>query len=294
MKKIKILIFSICCLILVAGCGVERPEQADNEVLRTGIVNFLDYDKFAFDLGFSGEIEASEDSTSGVVFDLNAAGDFDNSDPALRLGAIDFDGSIQYDGEEGDVSFDVRASRERIYFKIDEIAKNSFINAESLKSYLGQWWYFNLPASSFASLLAEGNNEDKIDEEFLAKFNLFKNTQFKGTQSLNDVEMYRYGVELDSEELARFMVENAERNRTPLLDVEKKDLKRSLESVQFNGEMWVSVEDMTLYKMAGNLTVLDAQGEPSMRVDVDMEFSDLGEDIEIEIPENATDLEGVL
>ena len=76
-----------------------------------------------------------------------------------------------------------------------------------------------------------------------------------------------------------------------LSSADEQELRDGLVGMGFDGEVWIGIDDMTIRKFVGELEIEDLENaEGSMELEFSYELSNLGDDVDLEVPEDSLDI----
>lgn len=207
-------------------------------------------------------------------FDLTGSGKY-----RLLDSEIEFNGELLYQAG-------------LLYLKLTKVPELKLVDLAALKN---NWYKFDFAALGLASNLTK--TEEKLNEkknkelrQIIEKTNFFKVLADEGIDTVNFEECRRFRVQLNHEEMFKFMEQATEIiEEREIDDVEKEVLKNNLaklNDVEFR--VWVGRDDYRLYRLEFGLTT-ETKEHGAMRYDVALNFSGYNKVINIEKPQDVRD-----
>jgi hypothetical protein len=297
MKKL-FSILVVASLFALSGCGAKNDENAAKDI-QESIVNLSGVQSGKFVAEVSGDLTGNFGvETEDVSFSAELSGAYDNGERENPTFSFKIDGEADVP-EVGAQSLDaeIRLSDGQFYFVLNDISDfGGQLPTALISPFLGQWFFMELPADYSETLAAYSGDESEMTEEEVALKELFKNTVLfssvknMGGEDVDGDSTTRYYVELDKDAFATYLVESAKIVGEEMTEQDLTDLREGLEYFDFSGDIWISDDSATFKKLAGTLTLNDVDGV-SGDLSIAYTVNDIGETIEVAIPEGAEEFD---
>lgn len=281
MKKI---IASLVILqLLISGCSLfnKPPQQAVNE----GIVKFADVKKMNSLLALTGTIQAPQgEKPSKVQFTLGVNGKSDITDKESPKIEMEITIRADVDDKSGMAAFTLRSVDKKMFINVGNVKVAGVADADlktQLASLLQTW--FSLPVSQNNPFGQLADEQKKLQDKFKAA-HFFMNAQEDGTEDVHGMKNTRYRVELDKDELKKFLLDTARTAENQVTPQEEQSVADSLKDVDFSGAIFVG-DDNLVHRIRGTVSVQPKQGSTSS-YDIDYQAWDYGQDVAVIAPES--------
>lgn len=287
----KVIALSLAVLILISGCSwfKKDPQKAVNEA----IAKFADVKKFSSVLNVKGLVTFPQGETPNrIEFTVTAAGKSDVSDEKSPKIDTDLKVDAIFDGKTGSGEIIFRTISDKMFASLTKLEIPG-VDAEEMQaqmaSVLNKWW--SMP-------LGENNPLDRLQTEREKLQAHFKNTRFftnareDGEEEIQGMKTVRYRVDLDKNELKKFLLDIARTEGNELNPDEEKAIEESLQDLEFSGAVWVGDDDI-VHRIGGTLTLQPQQG-PTSSFEIDYRAWDYGKDVEIAEPADAREFNPIM
>ncbi len=292
MKKFSVLAFVMIISIsgLLTGCKLfksgEEPSASAKEVIGQGISNWQNVKSAQYDVSLSAD---SKDEVQDTSIDADVTGLISSKDPLNPLFSLAVDGNVTVNDDGYDVTAELRILGGKFYALISKFPEIKGAEG-AFDQYIGTWW--TLPSelgssatSSVPMMQSTLTPKQKQMFELLKNASLFTDLEFEGIEKAGGVDCYSYTGVLDSDGIAAFMQELAKSNGSTMSESQIQSAKENIESMNFEGEVWISVNDMILRKITGTMSKEDTD-----KIEFSVEANKVNEDLALEIPEGAQEM----
>ncbi len=206
------------------------------------------------------------DATGKGSFSMDVNADFDvttkgKEAAAVKLAVAGEANTLQFTGKgSASADFAILEEAKMFFARINEVKatsdKEPMLQTQidmMMQQYVGTWWKFPIPEGSSPFSGAMGSSTVPADQEAKIKelvktSDLFKVTKDYGTESVNGVNAYHYGVEVDADGMVKFAREVAKITDKPFTSSDETEMRDGLKKVNLAGEVWIGVEDKFVYK----------------------------------------------
>lgn len=295
----------------VAGKKVD-PQELTRDMQK----NMHDIESGAFDSSF--ELSLTElESKESLDVDMSLKGKHDARDESDMRVELDLDAEVagNIEGMEADssVSLSMVAIDSDAYLKLVDLTLPTDVAdaMEMIEPYMGTWYMFS-GAVDMAKTAAEAEagpvgiadafaGENATPEQKEAVKNLLENTDFfettvdDATVDVGGVNTYKVSVKLDRPGIVEFVKELADIHEEELSASDISDLEDGLKEVEFDGVLYIGVDDKMLYRVTGSLSptsdsdFVKEMGNFTFTIDANM--SDFNEDQGIVAPAGAVEFD---
>ncbi len=303
MKKI-ISLFAVIAITVLSAAATfaAEPELGAEELIREAFQNFstnVDTVKMNMDMTVSIRPPA-EFEDEAIDFDIALSGAVDSTDvenPRLSL-LIDLAADIAEIGPQV-AKGEIRMENELVYVMLSEISDfGGEVPTAMTDPYIGQWWIIPIPEGALtdfgtltpADLAAQ---EEKVNE-IIGRTDFFKDLEYIGSEKVSGVDTWHYSGNLNNDGIISFIYEvyTEFEDSTPT-EAEVAELEEALEMLDFAVDVWIGQDDIILRRVLGTANVVIPENEGGGEVDMefDLTYSALNEPVDIEIPEDATEID---
>ncbi len=306
MKTIKVLALGLTVSVLFAACGGGGgPEKNPEDVVQEGISNLIDVDSAEYEMSTDLTFTLAEPEPglpfNELILNLGMSGAYDSADRANPEFSVKLDGSGTLDGGDAEsLSGEMRMTGGSAYFMVSNLTSfQGQIPVAFVEPYFGKWFYIEMPPEFTEILQAySGGDESELSElekemkDTFREASFFKDIEYEGTESAGGVNCYRYEVDLDPDGIVDYASKVNELNGLDALSsADEQELRDGLVGMGFDGEVWIGIDDMTIRKFVGELEIEDLENaEGSMELEFSYELSNLGDDVDLEVPEDSLDI----
>lgn len=298
MKK-SILVLLLTFSLILSGCGLfdKGPQKPPEDVIKTGITNYLKNASAVLAINLNGSIEGeTEGKKEQTGLNLNISGKYDKKDEKNIKIDMMMGGDVTYKDKKYDGELGLKLVDKKLYFNLlkypQDIAKDA-PQLAVIPALAQKWFYVSVEQAQGAvplKLDAAETPETKQLWEEAEKTNFFKDLKYKGKEEIAGVKAYKYTGVLDKDKLFDFIIKASEINKsTPPTDTEKADLKKGLSYLNIPAEFWVSVDTETLVRAKGVINYNDTEKKTAISLDFDAQASNINEPITVEAPKDAVD-----
>jgi len=233
----------------------------------------------------------------------------------------DLDGTMNGSAIKGGMDLDLVLVVKDIFVRLNklespEIDQSPFGGA--VKKISGKWYIFKDAVEQAKSLAKEqaqgasfqgladglaGDNATPAQKQqmrdLVARTNFFESSVDDTTASVDGTDTYKVAVKLNKPEIVNFAKESAKIRGQEMSADEVRNMEKGLGEVDFQGTLYIGVQDHLLYRAAGTVTPVpgsDAAKNGNFLVNFDATFSGYNQDQKITAPANAEpfDLQKVL
>jgi hypothetical protein len=240
--------------------------------------------------------EVSKNGLEKLVFNAVFSGVYDSNDsknPKFTL-ALDGKGSLN-GGKEENLKAEIKGVSADMYLMLDSMSDfgNPMYTAFT-SSILKQWYKIAMPEGAATSYLSKSEEdmtpEEKKLKELFQNTSLWKKVKYKGKETVDGADSYKYSVVLDKDALKEFFVKSAEISGNPMLSGGTNSLDKFLDNMEFEGFVWIAKSDMTFRKLGGEVEIEDIEGVDA-ELTMTYAISNLNGTVKVEIPENAKEFD---
>lgn len=155
---------------------------------------------------------------------------------------------------------------------------------EDIEMYMFEdWMYMYIDGQWQSESLAEFGEDDLWEEDIEQQREYLERAEVElvDTTTIDGVDVNVLELDIDTDELTEMVLEDIEDDS----DIDEDDLSID----EFDNTQYIRDEDDLLHAvdMSMTTTVSTAFGETSMSIDLEMSFDDYGEEVEIELPDDA-------
>lgn len=297
MQKIGVALVGI--LLVFSGCSfgsAPEPSKPASEVIQESIANLAGVTAAEYEVALKGTMKDAEGKNTDMDVSVSGVANGKNAEnPAFSIMA-----SLDLTNETtvGSGKAEVKISEGKMYAMISDVEgemDGAKVDMTPMEEYMNKWWIIpsdvvsvkDLPIPSLSSLGEESADESGLLQG-LKDATFFKDLEYSGSEKAGGVECYKYKANLDKEAFLEFAQETSASMGSLISDVDLEEAKANLEKVNFTGEIWVGVEDMTMRKLAVNIDSNTDQG--TGMIDLSVELSALNEDLTVSAPSDAEEL----
>ncbi len=241
--------------------------------------------------------------------DFDFGGAFDTSDPANYKSTLNAKLSGTLKGTEYKLGMDAWMADNTVYTKFDNVS----ILDPRLKQIENTWIRADI-ATIERSVVSQTGASSTTPEVFGVSSQtrekiagMFRNAQFftltdlKSAVTVGGIPAYHYGMEINKEELKKFLVgmfDAAYGSRlpnsldNPLPSTTVSDVIDILRDV--SGEIWIGKEDFLPYEVQLHIDLADPKTSSEIRFNLTLQFSNFNRPLTITIPTNSITMEEVL
>ena len=290
----------MCFVLLFSGCTKVDPVQKDAEkAITDGIKNLIGVGSYSFELGLDGSFDALQgEELSKFTIDGQFLGKIDSKDSLNPKISISIFGTGALDSASPEtLSGELRFNKENLYFKIANLPNlgGEAIPQELLDTFVGKWWQVPIPEDTYTEdnplLELSEQDEEKVKElkGLLDEHVMFKDLEYAGEESVKGELSSKYSGKLDKDSLKGFIIDSREVSDNPATDEEVAELEKMLNSLTFEGFLYVGQESQKLNKIAGDLYIKDDTDEQVKEGEFALSFVlwDFDKPVSLDIPENA-------
>ena len=245
--------------------------------------------------GEKGE-EVSKNGLEKLVFNVVFSGVYDSNDSKNSKFTLALDGKGSLNGgKEESLTAEMRGVGTDMYLVLDSMSDfgNPMYTAFT-SSILGQWYKIAMPEGAATSYLSKSEEnmtpEEKKLKELFQNTSLWKKVKYKGEETVDGVDSYKYSVVLDKAALKEFFVESAKITENPMLSGGTNSLDKFLDDMEFKGFVWIAKSDMTFRKLSGEAEVEDIEGVDA-ELAMTYSISNLNGAVTVDTPENAKEFD---
>lgn len=304
MKKgfLKVAALSLVTLLTFSACGANKqdgePEKDPKEVVKEGLVNLGDAKSANYELSIDGSGSDVDGGTG--TFNLALSGVYNNSERDNP----EFSVNVEMEAEMSEIAkqsakAELRIVGGSIYLIVNELSDfEGALPKELVSAYVGQWWSMVLPpelkdvVGSYTGDESQMSEEEKKMKELFESADFFTNLTFDGVEAVGGSDAYKYTADLNNDEIVAYMEAFSASQGGLMTDGDLNDLKDTLELINFNGSIWVGVDDMTFRMVAGDLIVSPKEeGGESANFSFSYGVSDLNGDLHVEAPADAKEFD---
>jgi hypothetical protein len=254
--------------------AVEDAESGTFEVnVEFGLDEADDMDEVNFEANFTGSVDASDE------------------DNPVSVWTVDVDGEA--DGEDDQLTFEVRSLDNRVYFMVSELAELLEDAADDLEFDFDEdeWFYYDVPESDIEDFDAEDlyddfyddfllEEEQEIVDEFVDNWDDYVDIEVVEKEEIEGVMSDKFRFSLDVDEIVEELEDD---DYDEYLAEEIEDV---LDELELRFYVWIAEDESYVTKITAAVDLDDV-----FEIEVEVTFSDFGEDIVVEAPADATELE---
>lgn len=284
----------------LTGCQNAAPQKAPEVALQEGISKLSGITSYGFNLGVKGDLNGPEGKTPAKVnLDLAFTGGIDMKDAKDPKFNLDAKGSMMADADGGNGEVGFRLNKEAIFANLMSLeGKGAVVIPDEMKAQLvGKWWTMPIPPAALdemAKSLPSGGDANLTDDQkqmkaLVEQTQFFKNVKFVGMESVGGEQSAHYSAELDKDAFMTFIGKVSDIQKQPMDDAAKAEMKSSLDSIDFSGDMYVGQTSGALNEVKGNLVFKPKadNSSPSGTVMLSLMLSDLNKPVVVEAPKDA-------
>jgi len=317
-KKLGLLAVSTGIILSLVACGGGSSVSGDlssdelQKLVLTGLEKWQEADSSGFEVVLDGEVKtpASEVAEAkDVVFDVTLDGQQEIIDKEEDKTDFTFDMSGNAKFNESAVGFAMNliGIDEMLYVKIDKLdGLDSIKEAESfapmVEEYIGDWWSYALPSSTFSDLnpsVPSDSEDEELTPEEQAQKDLYENTKFfseikvAGSDKIAGVKSDKIELTLDKAAMLDYQVKSAELDGFPMTEEEVTQAKKDMDNVEIDLTVWIAQKAGYLTKVAGNAKGL--VGDEGEEIDLDVNFEvvlkDFNKKMKFKAPKDAKEFD---
>lgn len=285
----KLLAVGLGAVLIFSGCslfGGGTPAEKPADVLRSMQSKIQDREMKSGNVMGTLAFDVSGADTKGT-FTVKVDTDFDvakKGDEKVRL-SLDLSGngssSTAGVSGEGSLKADLMVFPAMLYAKLNELKVMSKEQPElqqqvdaMAKLYAGQWWKLDLPQSPFdmksnSSSPLTADQESKM-KDLVKNSDLFTVVKDYGTETMNSVQTYHYGVELNQEGIVKFAKDASVIMEKTFTADDEQQLRDGLKKASLTGEVWVGAQDKFVYKVKATVNAANADSGMMTKVSGEM------------------------
>lgn len=305
-KLLKSGVVLVAVLALFTSCSWFDKGPGDaKEIVTEGFKKVQEVKSGDYVMSLNGEMspadnekgeEVSKNGLEKLVFDVVFSGVYDSNDsknPKFTL-ALTGKGSLN-GGKEENLKAEVRGAGTDMYLVLDSMSDfgNPMYTAFT-SSIIGQWYKIAMPEGTAASYLNKSEEdmtpEEKEMKELFQNTSLWKKVKYKGEETVDEVDSYKYSVVLDKGALKEFFVKSAEISGNSMLAGGTNSLDKFLDNMEFEGFAWIAKSDMTFRKLSGEVEIEDIEGVDA-ELTMTYSISNLNGTVSVEVPEDAKEFD---
>jgi len=292
----KLLVAFLISAMTLTGCSLFGPTPKDK--VSDAYKNLEGVEYYSYDFLIDGDMTAEGEN---IEMTITYSGQQDMSDktkPKFDM-AIDVDFSIPEMAAQS-VAGEIRTDGELLYFVLSEISDfGGELPTEMVSPFVNQWYSLDISGGELGqisplSTLSMGD-EENMTEEQKELMELYERTEF-----LTGVELLRtedgmdvYSAKIDKDAAREFIIAAVEMQGQALSGTETEEVDKLMESLEIDLEVYVDAAKEIMTKTTGTLTFDDFE-MISGEFDFDMNFSDMGEPVTIEIPANVKEFDPMM
>ncbi len=237
---------------LLIGCAQnasnsQRPAQ---DVIKDGAKKLAETSSYAFNVSFDGDVSTPagvETAHSGKI-SLQSEGAFEGKDVKNLNMNLKLNGSFDNDGKKADGSFEIRLAKNTVYFTIAKLNSGDQQMDEQLKTYLGKWYSYPIPAAFLNQLqdLTSQSASGQLTPEQQKMKTLFEKTNFLSQpvyvaeETIGEEASAHFKANLDKKAVVEFAKQVAEIQGRPAGEEEIDRFAKMLDQLQTsNIDVWV-------------------------------------------------------
>jgi len=305
------LITGLLLSLTACGGGSALTGDMSSSDLQSAVMNGLEKwqeaDSSAFEVSLNGTIntaktEFSEAKAIDLDVDLNGSQEVVDKEEDKMNFTFDSDGEIKVDKNAISYALELVGVDEVVYFNIAKLDGLKDIPeiatyAPMMDGYLGSWWSYALPSSTFSDLnpdVPTSDEEEELTPEEQAQKDLYDNASFFSeikvvkSESIAGVKSDKVELTLDKQGIVAYQKASAELDGYPMTEEEIATAKADLENVDLDLSVWIAQKEGYLTKAAGT-----AKGTVEDGTKLDIEFSivlkDFNKKMSFKAPKDATE-----
>lgn len=257
-KKLALLALVTGVLIVGTGCAQQQelpPGMSAEDVIMAGFENAENVTKAIFEVELSGNLSGDGNKLNGMV---GLDGTFDEDAEKMLL-AVNIDGTMNEESVDG--SLELRLNNDGVFLNINVNLSDETSQAlieEIVGDYMNKWVKLAFVKADDVFEASEENPFKSISQG--EDFNPFKDIEYQGTQNILGVNSYHFTASLDEEKVIEQM--KKESTYDP-------DIEQAFEAMEFNGDVYVSVDGLVLTGIGGQAKFSD----PELTGTVDFSYS---------------------
>lgn len=287
----KILAVLLVGVLIFSGCNLFK--KSAQEAVNEGIAEFGAVKKMSSQLVIKGLVQSPQGETpSKIEFTVDATGMSDVSNEQSPKINTDLKITAKFDDQAGSGQLTFRTVENKIYANLVALELPGMEEAmrTELSNVLNTWWKMPTGENNPISQLSE---ERKKLQEHFKNTRFFTNAMEDGTGDVRGMPATRYRVNLDKEELKKFVMDLARSSENALDPEETKAIEDSLKNIEFSGVVWVG-DDSIVHRIIGTLTIISEVEGPNSSFEIDYTAWDFGKDVEVTAPDSAKDFNPLL
>lgn len=292
MKTLKFLLPLVLIVGLFSGCGEKEPDMLPEEVVDQGLDNVIDITSASYELTFTGDAVALAEGVASMSIKGSLGGVFDKKDVNNPVFSMKIDGVAEKESGNQTVGGELRIMSEALYFILTKLEGLGQTGDMYYGMLGGKWWQVPMqnPEEGGADYNEILNAQQEQYKNLIKNANLLKNIKYIDTKKVNGTKAYHYSFELDKDGLAEYSVQSALASGVTLDEASEKTMREeaaaSLELINLTGEIWVSVDMMTIVKIAGNFSHKNLAGA-ALDSDFEVNLNNINGDVSVETPTDA-------
>jgi hypothetical protein len=301
-SRLGLLVFGIA--FLGFSCNQSNPEQTV-ERMKQSMANQT---SAMLEVAFSGNASVLEGEDSTALQSLQPgaekvtfrfSGFFDRE--SEEIGDQQGEFSVEIEGSEpGKVAGQFRSVDRMTYVQLTDLdLGGEFASMVDSNAFLNTWISFpqgfSNPLQMDDSMKEEGDQLTEEEAEALVKafrdFSLVSEAEVAGSEEINGVQTTQYRVTFDEGGIQLFAEQAANITGEEFTEEDREELIETVRKMNDgNPMMWIGDNDNLLYRFTVS-PALQEEGEAEQRADVSLEFSNFGEDVDVEAPESSQSAE---